>query len=170
MWVRGVSLEATPRDTLGGPVCINCVRWSPDDTKIATGSDDSNALVQDVATGRLLLTLKGHRKAVMSLDWHPNGSSIATVSRDLTGIIWNSETGVMLRTRTNRHTLDIVTVVYSPDGQRIATGSKDSKVMVWRADDAASGTLISPPLYTQFYRITVGAYEPARGVLAVTAL
>jgi Tol biopolymer transport system component len=167
VWVRGVCLEATPRDTLGGPVCINCVRWSPDDTMIATGSDDSNARMWDVATGRLLLTLKGHRKAVMGLDWHPNGSNIVTVSRDLTGIIWNAETGTMLRTLTNGHTLDIVTVAYSPDGQKIATGSKDSKVMVWRADDAASGEKLTFKKFNDFY-ISCVQWSPCGCFLAAS--
>lgn len=167
VWVRGVCLESTPANTLGGPVCINCVKWSPDDTKLATGSDDSKARIWDVFTGELLLTLTGHRKAVTALDWHPKRHNIITVSRDLTGIIWNSETGSMIRTLSNGHTMDVITVAYSPDGHMLATGSKDSKVMVWNADESANDEKFTLKKFNDFF-ISCVQWSPCGDFIAAS--
>ena len=133
-WIRGMCLSQPP-PSVNGPVGINCVRWSPDDSKIVGGSDDSFARVWDSTTGSIVLTLTGHRSSVTCADWSSDGFRIVTGSCDGTAIIWNSESGEMLRMLSNKHTMDINCVSYSPNGQHIATGSKDTNVILWPADD-----------------------------------
>ena len=54
--------------------------FSPDGSRIVTGSDDRTAKVWDARTGAELLTLKGHTDAVSSASFSPDGSRIVTGS------------------------------------------------------------------------------------------
>ena len=65
------------------------VAWSPDGTKIASGSNDNTVRVWDAATGKLLRTLKGHSASVYAVVWSPDGTKIASGSYDKTVIIWS---------------------------------------------------------------------------------
>ena len=57
---------------------VRSVSWSPDGTRLATGSEDGTAKVWDAAGGRELLTLKGHTGQVHSVSWSPDGTRLAT--------------------------------------------------------------------------------------------
>ena len=74
-----------------GPVCS--VSWSPDGTRLATGSEDGTAKVWDAAGGRELLTLKGHTGWVRSVSWSPDGTRLATGSEDGTAKVWDAAGG-----------------------------------------------------------------------------
>ena len=64
--------------------------WSPDGTRLATGSADGTAKVWDAAGGRELLTLKGHTGLVWSVSWSPDGTRLATGSSDGTAKVWDA--------------------------------------------------------------------------------
>ena len=59
--------------------------FSPDGTRIVTGSDDQTAKVWDAQTGTPVLELKGHTAAVTSVSFSPDGMRIVTASDDKTG-------------------------------------------------------------------------------------
>ncbi len=109
--------------------------WSPDGTRLATGSWDGTAKVWDAAGGRELLTLKGHTSHVRSVSWSPDGTRLATGSEDGTAKVWDAAGGRELFTLKG-HTGQVWSVAWSPDGTRLATGSYDSTAKVW---DAAGG-------------------------------
>jgi hypothetical protein len=52
--------------------------WSPDGTKIATGSYDGTARVWNSSSGSTLLTLTGHGLMVLCVAWSPDGMKIAS--------------------------------------------------------------------------------------------
>lgn len=52
--------------------------WSPDGSRIATGSQDGNAKIWNSVTGQELLTLGGHLKTSVSAYWHPDGQRLVT--------------------------------------------------------------------------------------------
>jgi WD40 repeat protein len=56
------------------------VSWSPDGSRIASGSDDSTVHVWDSRTGAVLSTLEGHSDRVTTVSWSPDGSRIASRS------------------------------------------------------------------------------------------
>ena len=109
--------------------------WSPDGTRLATGSNDGTAKVWDAAGGRELLTLKGHTGSVRSVSWSPDGTRLATGSEDGTAKVWDAAGGRELLTLKG-HTSAVLSVSWSPDGTRLATGSADGTAKVW---DAAGG-------------------------------
>ena len=72
------------------------VSFSPDGTRIVTGSWDQTAKVWDARTGTPLLDLKGHTGFVMSVSFSPDGTRIVTGSYDGTAKVWDARTGTPL--------------------------------------------------------------------------
>ena len=67
---------------------VECVVWSPDDSKLATGSQDKTTRIWDSATGKALSTLTGYTHPVRGVAWSPDGLSLATGSDDHSVRIW----------------------------------------------------------------------------------
>ncbi len=117
---------------------VNSVSFSPDGTRIVTGSDDRTAKVWDARTGTALLELKGHTGGVTSVSFSPDGTRILTGSGDETAKVWDARTGTALL-ELKGHTGGVSSVSFSPDGTRILTGSGDRTAKVW---DARTGTAL----------------------------
>jgi WD40 repeat protein len=57
---------------------VTSVSWSPDGSKIASGSYGNSVRVWDSSTGAVLSTVEGHYDLVTSVSWSPDGSKIAS--------------------------------------------------------------------------------------------
>jgi len=53
------------------------VAWSPDGKRIASAGDDHTVQIWDAATGRHILTYRGHLARVYTVAWSPDGQRIA---------------------------------------------------------------------------------------------
>jgi serine/threonine protein kinase len=119
---------------------VTSVAFSPDGTRIVTGSCDRTAKVWDARTGRQQLDLKGHIREIWSVAFSPDGTKIVTGSDDLTAKDWDGRTGAPLLDLKG-HTKPVYSVAYTPDGSRIVTVAGDRKnpreEKVW---DARAGT------------------------------
>jgi WD40 domain-containing protein len=111
------------------------VAFSPDGQRIVTGSADQTAKVWEAASGKELLTLKGHSYWISSVAFSPDGRRIVTGSWDQTAKVWETSSGEELLTLKG-HSDAISDVTFSPDSRRIVTGSWDQTAKVW---EAASG-------------------------------
>ena len=118
---------------------VRTAAFSPDGTRIVTTSDDKTARVWDSATGKLLLTLSGHKGALWDAAFSPDGKRIVTASSDNSAREWDAETGEPLAIL-NSHSAAVETATFSPDGTRIVTASDDSTAIVW---DAATGQQVA---------------------------
>jgi len=67
---------------------VHAVAFSPDGTRLATGSHDSTARIWDVASGRKLLEVR-HNGRVNAVAFSPDGTRLATGSEDGTARIWS---------------------------------------------------------------------------------
>ena len=68
--------------------------FSPDGTRIASGSDDNTVRLWDAATGQPIgHPLTGHTDAVSSVAFSPDGTRIASGSGDNTVRLWDAATG-----------------------------------------------------------------------------
>jgi WD40 repeat protein len=109
------------------------IAYSPDGSRVVTGSGDKTAKVWDADSGKELMTLTGHRDTIYSVAYSPDGRKIITGSVDETARIWDAESGMQLYTlRGEGFHRDFLLVAFSHDGRRIFTGC--SYGTVWDAN------------------------------------
>ncbi|KZP30695.1 hypothetical protein FIBSPDRAFT_978725, partial [Athelia psychrophila] len=112
------------------------VVYSPDGTRIASGSYDSTIQLWDAISGAHLNTLKGHPDGVYSVAFSSDGAMIASGSGDRTIRLWDAVSGKHLVTLEG-HSATVQSVAYSTDGTQIASGSQDNTIRLW---DSITGT------------------------------
>ena len=111
--------------------------FSPDGKYLATGGEDRQIRIWDIAEKRIRYVFNGHQQEICSLDFSLDGRFIVSGSADATARIWNmlDATSKIL---TNNGS-SVTSVAISPDGQYVAAGSLDSFVWIW---DMSSGALV----------------------------
>jgi len=114
---------------------VRSVSFSPDGTRIVSGSSDKTLRLWDAVSGAHLNTLKGHSDSILSVSFSPDGTRIVSGSSDKTLRLWDAVSGVHLNTLKGHSDL-IWSVSFSPDGTRIVSGSSDETLRLW---DAVSG-------------------------------
>jgi WD40 repeat protein len=108
-----------------------CARFSHDNSRVITGSDDTTARIWDANTGQPTgVVLAGHTAAVTSAVFTPDGLRVLTGSKDITAKLCDPASGKEILTLTG-HTEEITSVAASPDGQSLLTGSRDGTAIVW---------------------------------------
>ena len=70
---------------------MSSVSFSPDGTKVASGSRDNTVKLWDVTSGECLQMLEGYSDYVWSVSFSPDGTKVASRSRKYK--IWNTSTG-----------------------------------------------------------------------------
>lgn len=117
--------------TFRGPVALS-VAASPTQSKIATANEDLTARIWNLDTGKLELSLLGHRGPVRGIAYSPDGKNIATASADKTVLIWTASEGKRIETL-DRHSAVVSAVAFSNDGKYLLSASEDRRVWLWDA-------------------------------------
>ena len=116
------------------------VAFSPDGSKIISGSKDNTIRVWDPTTGiEVLPPLRGHDDLINSVAFSPDGSKIISGSDDHTIRVWDATTGFALLPPLQGHDDFVYSVAFSPDGSKIISVSDDMAVRVW---DAVTGKVL----------------------------
>jgi WD40 repeat protein/serine/threonine protein kinase len=112
---------------------VDCIAFSPDGTRIATGATDRFAHVFDVASGAELFPPLAHHLEVWSLDWSPDGTLLATGGADHQIYLWDARTGAP-RAEWRGAAKFIRTVRFSPDGLQLLSGGDEHVARIWAAN------------------------------------
>jgi WD40 repeat protein len=114
------------------PEAIRSIAWSPDGTRLATGSADKSIRIWDGTTLNPLFLMEGHQGWVESVAWSPDGITLASASRDGSIRFWDAETGVELHALSGSqgHVGEVVSLAFSPDGRMLVSGGEDG-AKIW---------------------------------------
>ncbi|KUL85120.1 hypothetical protein ZTR_08319 [Talaromyces verruculosus] len=110
---------------------VSAVRFSPDQTMIASGGADGTLKVWDTLTGNLIHSFEGHLAGISTVAWSPDNETIATGSDDKTIRLWNALTGKAHPRAFSGHHNYVYSIAFSPKGNILASGSYDEAVFLW---------------------------------------
>ncbi len=142
-WIRqiasvGAANNALIRTFAGHQDGIRSVAFSPDGTKILTGSLDGTAQLWEMGSGKPLRVFKGHQDGIRSVAFSSDGTKILSGSDDKTARLWEVESGETLMTFKG-HQYQVLSVAFSPDGTKVLTGSVDGAACLW---EVVSGNIL----------------------------
>ncbi|HVV70919.1 MAG TPA: WD40 repeat domain-containing protein, partial [Verrucomicrobiae bacterium] len=95
-----------------------------------SGFDASYIQIWDVATGREIGRLAGHRSWVNSLAFYDDGKKLISASADQTIRIWDVPARTCLDTLFG-HRQEVWRTALMPDGKTLVTGAKDGAICLW---------------------------------------
>lgn len=105
------------------------VAFSPDGSKIATGSYKKEARIYEAKGGKELAVLSGHKNWITAVRFSPDGKHLATGSEDATIKIWDVSSGKEVATLEG-HEATVRDLVFV-DANTLVSGSQDKTVKVW---------------------------------------
>jgi WD40 repeat protein len=148
---------------------VASVAFSPDGRLLAAGfgnmglygpAPDQGIKLWEVASGREMRSLRGHRCTVPALAFSPDGKILATGGHDRSVKLWRVSTGEAIRTLACAD--DVKCVAFSPDGKRLAIAMTSAAIQLWEMDTGRPG----PTLQGHSYIIYRVAFSPDGRTLA----
>ncbi|WP_026734639.1 NACHT domain-containing protein [Fischerella sp. PCC 9605] len=109
---------------------VLAVGFSPDGKLLASGDYDGVVCLWEAASGREILTCKGHTNSVCAIAFSPDGQILASSSADQTVRLWHVHSGKCFHTLQG-HISWVRAVAFSPDGQILASCGDDQTVRLW---------------------------------------
>ncbi|CAN3373846.1 hypothetical protein DIURU_004361 [Diutina rugosa] len=116
---------------------MNCVVYSPDGSRVVTGSDDGKIKVWDVRSGFCLYTFSDHQAPVTSVQFAKRGQVLFSSSLDGTCRAYDLIRFRNFRTFTATERVQFSCVAVDPSGTLVCAGSQDTfEVHVWSVQTA----------------------------------
>jgi len=109
------------------------VVFSPDGSRIASGSWDKTVRIWDVQTGRQTQKHDGHEGGVVSVVFSSDGQWIASGSTDRAIRIWDSKTGQLVGLSLKGNMNFVNSLCFSPDTFQLISSSYDYTIRIWSA-------------------------------------
>src|SRR5262249_39877967 len=128
---------------------VECLAYSPDGSRFASGSWDHTARLFDAA-GKEIAVLRGHNRGVMALAFSPDSKRLVTCSGDhnanVAGEIrlWDAADGKD-RGLLGRQGDMALGVAFGPGGKTVVSVGRDRVVRVWDVDARSEARAMRPP-------------------------
>ena len=116
---------------------IHAVAFSPDGTKLATGSRDRTVKLWDLGNGHEMLSFLGHQDAVRAIAFSPDGKLMASAGGDADIRLWNVHDAKEVRVLKGQGTF-ATSLAFTPDGKHLAVGFDEKALRVF---EIASGEM-----------------------------
>ncbi len=104
--------------------------FHPDGKRVFAGHADGMIRTWEVATGRLLQTIKAPEAAVMSLALSKDGRQLAIGRGAKLVQVVDADNGQVVRSF-EAHEQHVQAVAFSPDGRTLASGGLDGRIRTW---------------------------------------
>ena len=125
IWIYDVASGAQFAMLSGYTERIRALAFAPDNSLLASGSEDNTLRLWDTATAREVLTLAGDSNLVQALaSSSPDGIPLPS---------WDPRTERLLAT-SNENPGRVRSLAFSPDGKTLASGSADGRVRLWEVE------------------------------------
>ncbi len=109
---------------------VYSMAFSPDGSRLVTGSMDQTVNVYNVSKRVLERTFREHRATIGGIAFHPDGDRIATAAGDNQLLLWSLSTGRVLG-EFRGHLTDVSALASTPDGSRLVSGDWSGVVKSW---------------------------------------
>ncbi|KEP45458.1 tyrosine kinase family catalytic domain protein [Rhizoctonia solani 123E] len=151
-------MKAAANPFIGHDKLVNSVQFSPDGTRVVSGSEDQTIRIWDVERGTpVVRPLKGHTQSVCSVAFSPDGSQIVASSKDRTVSMWDAREGRLMGNPYEAHTHWVNSVAFSPRGTYVISGGYDKTVRLW---DIRTGRQVDQPFEEHTDAVESVAFSP----------
>lgn len=125
--------ELQPLATLPEIGLVLGLAFSPDGTRMASGTREGRLILWDVAARRRLHERRAHDDSIIwSLAFSPDGTRLASAGNDQTVRVWDAAT--LTEEHVFRgHGSEVWVVLWTADGSQLVSASKDSTIRLWDA-------------------------------------
>ena len=115
---------------------VSIAAFSPDGSRIVTGSYDMTVKVWDALSGKEMFSMNANNSSVDAANYSPDGKKIVSISpsTDKPVMVWNAMTGEELESFSG-HLSAVNAAYFSLDGKQIVTASKDKTIRIWDIND-----------------------------------
>jgi pre-mRNA-processing factor 19 len=131
-------LSANPVHKASQPLCLDI--HPTNQALVASGGQDSNIVLFNRDTQKVVSVLSGHSKKITEVLWHPEQDVLFSSSHDKTAKIWaGSDSGYKLVHTIKAHNAEVTGLSLHATGAYLATSSADFS---WAFTDIATGNCL----------------------------
>lgn len=109
------------------------IEWSPDGTRLASGSKDYSIRIWDISDCKSLFKLSRHTQHVIGVTWDVNGQYLISIARDNSLCFWNVQRGTLVQ-RVEIIISDSDRIAWSSDRRYVALYHLDNYLRVWETN------------------------------------
>jgi WD40 repeat protein len=121
---------------------VRCLSFTPDGTKLASGSFDKTIKLWQLDTGRAIHTFTDALKGVFALAISADGKLLASGSWDELIKLWDLTTGTLVRDLA-QHRASVRSLAMSTDGTTLVSGSFDQTIAIWNLADGKVAKILT---------------------------